>query len=177
MSSLAGMAAHVARRVEKLKREEPVESLRGKSLYARLAHDLAPAFRPDARITEIRFADPTGGFLVPRESAVATEAARRCVAAQKDGAAAAAIWVERNFNAGDYSHLEAARAACPDFILIARDFIVDPWQIERCRAAGADGVELSPDFLGAAFPATAAVVRSLGLTPVIWRTDGSPRPA
>jgi indole-3-glycerol phosphate synthase len=169
------MAAHVARRVEKLKREEPVETLRGKSLYARLAQDLTPAFQPGARIVEVRFAGPTEGFLVPREGAVATEAARLCKAAQKDGAAAAAVWVERNFHAGDYAHLEAARAACPDFLLIARDIIVDPWQLERCRAAGADGVELSPDFLGAALPATIAVAKSLGLTPVIWLSDGSPR--
>ena len=50
MTSLSGMAAHVARRVDRLKKEEPVESLRARPLYARVAHDLAPALAPNARI-------------------------------------------------------------------------------------------------------------------------------
>ena len=164
MTGLAGMAAHVARRVERLKKEEPVESLRARPLYARVARDLSPAIQPGARIAEVRFAEPGKGLLVIR--ATAEEAARLSSEAERRGAAAVAIWVERNFHAGDYAHLEAARADRAELLLIARDIVVDPWQLERCRAAGADAVELIPDVLGPALMATAAAVRNLGLTPV-----------
>jgi indole-3-glycerol phosphate synthase len=166
VTSLAGMAAHVARRVERLKVEEPVESLRARPLYARLAHDLAPALKPGARITEVRFAEPGKGLLVIR--ATPEEAARLAYEAERQGAAAVAVWSERNFHAGDYSHIEAARADCPELLLIARDIVLDPWQLERCRAAGADAVELMPDVLGPALLTTAAAARNLGLTPVIF---------
>jgi indole-3-glycerol phosphate synthase len=167
LTGLAGQAAHAARRVARLRREEPVESLRARPLYARPARDLAPALIPGARIVEIKFADPAGGFLVPRESATAEEAARRAAAAAAAGAGAVAVWTERNFHAGDYAHLDAVRAACPDLLLIARDLVTDLWQVERARAGGADAVELNPELLGAALPATAAAVRALGMTPVI----------
>lgn len=177
MTGLAGMAAHVARRVERLKKEEPVEALRARPLYARFAHALPEHFKNGNRVAEVRFADPKGGLLVPREKATPEEAALRAVAAQKDGAEVVAVWVERNFHAGDYSHLEAARAACPDLVLIARDVVLDVWQIERARAAGADAVELDPELLGPALAATAAAVRRLGLTPVTFGPGLTVRPA
>lgn len=177
MTGLAGMAAHVARRVERLKKEEPVEALRARPLYARVAHALPDHFKNGNRVAEVRFADAEGGLLVPREKATAEEAAARAAAAQKNGAEAVAVWVERNFHAGDYAHLEAAREACPDLFLIARDLVLDVWQIERARAAGADGVELDPELLGPALPATAAAVRGLGLTPVTFGPGLTVRPA
>ena len=169
MTGLSAMAAHVARRVDRLKKEEPVESLRARPLYARLARDLAPALAPGARIVEVRFAEPGKGLLVIR--ATPEEAARLSSEAERRGAAAVAIWVERNFHAGDYSHLEAARADCPELLLIARDVVIDPWQLERARAAGADALELIPAVLGPALAATAAAVRNLGLTPVTIDPD------
>jgi indole-3-glycerol phosphate synthase len=158
------MAAHVARRVDRLKKEEPVESLRARPLYARLARDMAPALKPGATIAEVKFAEPGKGLLVIR--ATPEEAARLASDAERRGAAAVAVWVERNFHAGEYAHLEAARAACSELLLIARDVVVDPWQLERCRAAGADAIELLPELLGPALLRTAAAVRNLGLTPV-----------
>lgn len=168
MSGLAGMAAHAAKRVARLKIQEPVETLRGRALYGRTPLDPSPVLAPGAVIAEVRFAHPENGLLVPREQATAEEAARLAVAAVVDGAAALGVWVERNFHAGDYSHLEAARAACPKLFLIARDIVVDPWQLERARAAGADAVELMPELLGAALEPTAAAARALGVLPVVW---------
>jgi indole-3-glycerol phosphate synthase len=168
LSGLAGEAAHAARRVVRLKREEPIEALRARPMYARQARDLAPALIAGALIVEIRFADMEGGLIVPRESATPEEAARRASAAARSGAAAVAIWVERNFHAGDYTHLDAARTAEPELLLIARDLITDPWQIERCRAGGADAVELIPELLGSALVATAAAVRALGMEAVVF---------
>lgn len=174
MSALGGMAAHAARRVERLKRDEPVESLRARPLYVRVPRAAAAALAPGAKVAELAFAAPERGLLVPREKATPEEAARFAAEAEKSGAVAVAVWVERNFHAGDYSHLEAAREACPRLILIARDVVVDPWQIERCRAAGADALELMPELLRETLPAVAAAVRALGLEPLVedagsWR--------
>lgn len=177
MTGLAGMAAHVARRVERLKKDEPVEALRARPSYARCALALPEHFVRGGSVVEVRFADPAGGLLVPREKATAEEAAVRAAAAQEDGAKVVAVWVERNFHAGDWSHLEAVRAACPELILIARDIVLDVWQIERARAAGADAVELNPEVLGPALAATAAAVRQLGLTPVTFGSGLTVRPA
>lgn len=178
MTGLSGIAAHVARRVERLKKEEPVEALRARPLYARAARPLpATHFAHGGPVAEIRFADPKGGLLVPREKATPEEAASRAAAAERAGADVVAVWVERNFHAGDWSHLEAARAACPVLVLIARDVVLDVWQLERARAAGADAVELDPEVLGPALPATAAAVRKLGLTPVVFGPGLTVRPA
>jgi indole-3-glycerol phosphate synthase len=168
VTSLSGMAAHVARRVERLKKEEPAEKLRERPLYARAARPLPEPVARGGRVAEVRFADPERGRLVPEGSATAQEAAARAAAAQKEGVQAVAIWVERNFHAGDWSHLEAARAACPGLFLIARDVVLDLWQIERARAAGADAIELNPEVLGPALNAAAAAVRAAGLTPLAF---------
>ncbi len=166
MPDIAAMVAHVAKRVERLKAEEPVSKLHARPLYARVARPLAPALVPGAKVVEVRFTGDDGALLVPKEKATAEEAARLAAAAQKEGAAAVMIWCERNFHAGDYTHLEAARAKCPKLILIARDVIVDVWQLERARAAGADAVELIPEILGPARLPVAAFTRKLGLAPV-----------
>ena len=177
MNWLAGAAAHAARRVERLKREESVEALRAKPMWARTALDPKPVFASGARITEIRFADPERGLLVPREKATEAEAVRLAVEAERNGSSAVALFTERNFHAGDYLHLDAVRLACPNLFLIARDLLVDPWQIERVRAGGADAIELIPDLLGPALPATAAAIRDMGLEPVIIGPDLKIRPA
>lgn len=177
MTALAGIAAHVSRRVERLKKEEPVELLRMRPLYARAALPLPAHFSRGGRVAEVRFADPERGLLVPQGNATAQEAAARAATAQQGGAQAVAIWVERNFHAGDWSHVEAARAACPDLVLIARDVVLDLWQLERARAAGADAVELIPEVLGPALAATAAAARRLGLTPVTFGPGLTVRPA
>lgn len=177
MTSVSGMAAHVARRVERLKKEEPVEALRERALYARAALPLPAPVARGARVAEVRFADPERGRLVPEGNATAQEAAALAAAAQAEGKQAVAIWVERNFHAGDWSHLEAARAACPELFLIARDVVLDLWQLERARAAGADAVELDAELLGPALAATADAVRRLGLTPVTFGPGPTVRPA
>lgn len=161
--SLVGIAAHAAKRVERLSREQPAESLAERPLYAREPRPVGLA--AGAVVYEVRFADPEAGLLVPRERATPEEAARL---AKASGAEAVAVWVERNFHAGDWSHLEAVRAALPDALLVARDYVVDPWQLVRARAAGADGVELIPALLGPSLGPFAAAARRIGLTPVAW---------
>ncbi len=166
MERPAALAAHVGRRVERLKALASLDDLAALPLFARVPRPFA--LPPAGGLFEVRFADAERGFLVPKERATAEEAARLAAEAVAGGASVVAVWVERNFHAGDWEHLEAARAALPDAPLIARDVVVDPWQLARARAAGADGVELMPDLLGPLLGAFAASARGLGLTPLAW---------
>lgn len=158
------MAAHAARRVERLKAEETVESLRARPSYARVPRPFVPP--PGARVADLRFADPEKGLLVAGGEVTAAEAARRAAEALASGAWGVGIWTERNFHAGDYAHLDAVRAALPDAPLAMLDFIVDPWQLERARAGGADAVLLLPELLGPFHERLTEAARALGLTPL-----------
>lgn len=152
------MAAHAARRVERLKRERPLQALRALPFYSRPVNPPPPA---GSALIEIRFAGPDTGFRVPRERASAAEAASL---AAESGAAGIIVNVERNFHAGDWEHLSAVRAARPDAYLIARDLFLDPYQLECARAFGADAVILDERIAGAgARGALAGAARDLGL--------------
>ena len=146
MDPLKARAAHAARRVEKLKAQEPVELLRERPLYARAPRPFVPA----GRVAELGEGDP----------------AALALAALAEGAWGLSLWTERNFHGGDYSRLDAARRACPDAPLLMLDYVVDPWQLERARAGGADAVLLLPELLGPFAARLEAAARALGLTPV-----------
>jgi indole-3-glycerol phosphate synthase len=167
VSLLEGIIAHARRRVERLKREVPAEKLRAAPLYARPPRGLAGLLVPMGarRVAEVRFASPECGFRVPRGQATAEEAARWARAGVKGGAQAVSVMTERNFHAGDWSHVTAVRAALPEVCLIARDIVIDPYQLELARAHGADAVTLWGAVTGAhtAAMADAARVRGLGV--------------
>lgn len=173
MSELAGRAAHAARRVEKLKAQQPVEALRALPGYARTPRDFGPAL--SGIVMDLRFAEPGIGLLVSGGEVTAEYAARRAVSAVGRGATGLGVWTERNFHAGDYSHLDAVRAAVPDALLAMLDYVVDAWQLERARAGGADAVLLIPDLLGPRLDRMIASARALGLTPVAWDDGAAPR--
>ena len=166
------MAAHAARRVERLKVETPAETLRAGALYARAPRDFKPALA--GMIVDLRFAEPGRGLLVSGGEVSAEWAAKRALSALGRGAAGLAVWTERNFHAGDYSHLDAVRTACPDALIVMMDYVVDPWQLERARAGGADAVLLMPELLGPYQERLTAAARALGLTPIDWSAQ-SPR--
>jgi indole-3-glycerol phosphate synthase len=165
VSLLEGVIAHAARRVERLKREFPVEALRARSLYERRPRGLSKllAVAAQRRVAEVRFASPECGFRVPRGQATAEEAARWARAGAAGGAHAVSVVTERHFHAGDWGHLAAVREALPDACLIARDVIVDPYQLELARAHGADAVTLCGAVTGAGTAALAEAARGLGL--------------
>ena len=164
------MAAHAARRVERLKVSEPVERLRERPLYAREPRDFGPAL--EGSIADLRFADPERGLLVSGGEVSAANAAAAAEGALEDGADGVAVWTERNFHAGDYAHLDAVRARCPDALVVMMDYVVDPWQVERARAGGADAVLLIPELLGPFLPKLVAAAKALELTPIAWDGDG-----
>lgn len=170
MDDLKGMAAHAARRVERLKVSEPVDELRARPLYARAPRPFEPAL--EGAVADLRFADPERGLLVAGGGVSAAALAAAAVDAMREGAAGLAVWTERNFHAGDYPHLDAVRAACPDAPIVMMDYVVDPWQVERARAGGADAVLLIPELLGPFFERLRAACRALDLAAVAWDDDG-----
>ena len=173
MENIAGRAAHAARRVERLKVEQPVEVLRALPGYARAPRDFAPAL--SGIVMDLRFAEPGVGLLVSGGEVTSEYAARRAVSAVGRGATGLGVWAERNFHAGDYAHLDAVRAAVPDALVAMMDYVVDVWQLERARAGGADAVLLIPELLGPYLERMTASARALGLTPIAWDDGGAPR--
>lgn len=167
------MAAHASRRVQRLKLEYPVEALRALPGYARTPRDFAPALA--GIVMDLRFAAPGIGLLVSGGEVTAEYAARRAVSAVGRGATGLGVWTERNFHAGDYTHLDAVRAAVPDALVAMLDYVQDDWQLERARAGGADAVLLFPDLLGPYFERMSARARALGLTPISWDEGAVPR--
>jgi len=167
------MAAHAARRVERLKVEQTVEVLRALPGYARAPRDFAPAL--SGIVMDLRFAEPGRGLLVSGGEVTTEYAARRAVSAVGRGATGLGVWTERNFHAGDYLHLDAVRAAVPDALLVMMDYVVDVWQLERARAGGADAVLLIPELLGPYLERMIVSARTLALTPVAWDDGGTPR--
>ncbi len=167
------MAAHAARRVERLKKETPVDALRALPGYVRAPRDFKPAL--SGIVMDLRFAEPGRGLLVSGGEVTAEYAARRAVSAVGRGATGLGVWTERNFHAGDYLHLDAVRAAVPDALVAMMDYVVDAWQLERARAGGADAILLIPELLGPHLERMAASARTLGLTPLAWDDGGTPR--
>jgi indole-3-glycerol phosphate synthase len=167
------MAAHAARRVERLKVEQPVERLRTALGYARVPRDFAPAL--SGVVMDLRFAEPGRGLLVSGGEVTAEYAARRAVSAVGRGATGLGVWTERNFHAGDYLHLDAVRSAVPEALIAMMDYVVDDWQLERARAGGADAILLIPELLGPYLARMSAGARALGLTPIAWDDGGAPR--
>ena len=173
MENIAGRAAHAARRVERLKVEQPLEVLRALPGYARMPRDFAPAL--SGIVMDLRFAEPGRGLLVSGGEVTTEYAARRAVSAVGRGATGLGVWTERNFHAGDYAHLDAVRAAVPDALVAMMDYVVDVWQLERARAGGADAVLLIPELLGPYLERMTVSARTLGLTPIAWDDGAVPR--
>lgn len=167
------MAAHAARRVERLKVELPVEALRALPGYVRTPRDFKPAL--SGIVMDLRFAEPGRGLLVTGGEVTSEYAARRAVSAVGRGATGLGVWTERNFHAGDYLHLDAVRVAVPDALIAMMDYVVDVWQLERARAGGADAILLIPELLGPYLERMTVSARTLGLMAIAWDDGGAPR--
>ena len=109
--------------------------------------------QPPAVIAEIKFASPSAGVISAAGAVAAGTTAAGTTAAGADrasalaasyaagGAACLSVLTDSRFFAGSFDYLSAVRASC-ELPVLCKDFIVDPWQIWRARAAGADAVLL-----------------------------------
>src|SRR4051812_31251869 len=99
-----------------------------------------PAFagRAPAIIAEVKFASPSAGVihpLPPDPAAVAQSYLR-------NGAPMLSVLTEPEFFKGSLDYLQQIRTACPDALLLRKDFVIDPWQLEEAAAYGADAALL-----------------------------------
>jgi len=138
-----GEVAEARRRIapaEMRRRAESAPSPRG------FRRQLAAA-QPPAVIAEIKRRSPSKGLI--RADFDPVELARAYV---KGGAAALSVLTDEHFFGGHIDFLCRVRAAV-DVPLLRKDFVVDGYQIDEARAAGADAVllivsALDPERLG-----------------------------
>ena len=117
-------------------------------------------------IAEVKRSSPSAGAIAPGDDAVA-----RARAYAAGGASAISVLCEPHWFGGSVADLRAVRAAVSVPVL-AKEFIVDPRQLDLLRAAGADLVLL----LGVLHPAKrlarlVARARDLGLEPLVEAHD------
>jgi indole-3-glycerol phosphate synthase len=110
-------------------RERPLYAEPRRGFRAALAAHPAPAV-----IAELKSASPSRGVI---RAAYDPPAIARGYAA--GGATALSVLTDREFFGGTLDHLSAARAAS-GLPCLRKDFLVDPYQVEEARAAGADAV-------------------------------------
>ena len=133
------------------KRRVSVEDLRLQAGDAPPAQNFRAAFRggtlPRPRIiAEVKRRSPSAGAI--REGAHAVEIAQQYMRA---GAAAISVLTDETFFGGSLADLSAVRAGTRVPVL-RKDFLIDPYEVVRSRAAGADAVllivaALSPSLL------------------------------
>jgi indole-3-glycerol phosphate synthase len=151
--------------VERAKRATLASELGERAKRAPPARDFAGAIRRAGGrvqvIAEVKFASPAAGVL--RAAHDPADVARGYAAA---GAAAISVLCDRTYFGGGFEDLEAARGSVT-LPLCAKEFIVDPWQVVRARAAGADAVLLVARALeDDALVGLGRVVRSMGMEPL-----------
>jgi indole-3-glycerol phosphate synthase len=147
----------------------PLAEVRAQAADAPRARDLGAALRrPDGGgstmpalprvIAEIKRRSPSAGELRAQANPIE-------IAAQyaRGGAAALSVLTDRDFFGGSLEDLSAVRAGTR-LPVLRKDFLVDPYDVYRARAAGADAVLLIAAALDQAMLVEmAALARELGM--------------
>jgi len=121
-----------------------------------------------AVIAEVKRVSPAAGILVDRLDPA--EQAKRYVAA---GATAVSVLIESRHWGGSIDDLVAVRSAV-SVPLLAKDVIVDQYQIYEARAAGADAVLLIAEALDdTELRRLVSVAKSLGMTALVEAHEAS----
>ena len=123
--------------VDARRRTVSLAALRERPLYGEPRRGFRAALggRPaPAVIAELKSASPSRGVI---RSAYDPPAIARGYAAA--GATALSVLTDREFFGGTLDHLSAARAAS-GLPCLRKDFLIDPYQVDEARAAGADAV-------------------------------------
>jgi indole-3-glycerol phosphate synthase len=130
---LAAKRGEVAAR----KRAVPVSALRDEAAYhapRRGFRRALEAAAPPAVIAELKRASPSRGLIRADYDPVAIARAYETA-----GAACCSVLTDEAYFQGSLDHLRAVRAAIA-LPCLRKDFLVDPYQIDEARAAGADAV-------------------------------------
>ncbi|MEM8996008.1 MAG: indole-3-glycerol phosphate synthase TrpC [Acidobacteriota bacterium] len=150
-------------------RTPPVDPPRGAELLTPATNPFLAgleARRGAAVIAEIKLGSPSLGSLVGTFDPVA-----RAEAYKRGGAACLSVVVEPDFFFGDYRILTRCVEAT-GLPAIAKDFVVDPLQLEWAKSAGAEAVLLiAALYTAAELRDYAEQARGLGLVPLIETHD------
>src|SRR5262249_19666493 len=132
--------------VSRARAERSIDELRAAPLYAPPRRSLESALRGGAPavIAECKRRSPSRGLLCAAydPQAIASSYAR-------SGAAAVSVLTNEEFFGGTLADLSAVRCVV-DIPVLRKDFIIDDYQLEEARAAGADAVLLIARVLVAA---------------------------
>ena len=165
---LSRIITSVRARVWRLKVQCPPSRLRDSPLYNREPQDFRRAFdgRGVRLIAEVKFASPSKGSLY--SAAPSPDAALRIASDYlRQGAAAVSVLTEPEFFLGDIAFLRRVREVHPDAFLLMKDFVLDVYQLEQARAAGADCVLLICAVLGRRLETLLRSAEALGLSALV----------
>jgi indole-3-glycerol phosphate synthase len=139
-SLLSRILARKREEVEAARRVRPLASVKAQAVDAPPPRDFAGALRGAARrpavIAEVKRRSPSAGELRPGADVVPI--AQQYMLA---GAAAVSVLTEESFFGGSLADLTAVRAGTR-VPTLRKDFLIDPYDLWRARAAGADAVLL-----------------------------------
>jgi len=134
---LDDILAHKRDEVIQRRRTLPPSALREQAGY----HEPRRGFRcalaaapPPAVIAELKRASPSRGVIRADYDPVA-----HARSYERAGATCCSVLTDERFFQGSLEHLRAVRAAVT-LPCLRKDFLVDPYQVEEARAAGADAV-------------------------------------
>ncbi len=121
------------------KQNQPLSSLGSMEFYRRRTNEITvpePEGRPGI-IAEFKRMSPSRGPIHMDADAVAVASAYETA-----GVSAVSILTDQRFFGGTLGDLKQVRKACPQLVLLRKDFIVDPYQLHQASAYGADMVLL-----------------------------------
>jgi indole-3-glycerol phosphate synthase len=139
---LAEMGRSSRQRADEARIEVPLPQVREQSASAPPPRSIGRFGEVFDLIAELKPRSPAVGVLPSRDLAEVV------TAYQTGGAGMISILTEPTEFAGSLANLTEARALV-DIPLLAKDFLVDPYQVYQARVAGADGVLLIARMLGA----------------------------
>ncbi len=142
-----GRAAHFLGRLDP---DAPVDTI-----------DPSRPLRGRALIAEIKRRSPSRGDLRPDLDPVSL-----ALAYERTGACAISVLTEPDYFGGSFEDLAAVSRAV-HLPVLCKDFVVDPYQILRARAAGADLVLLMVAVLGRETERFVTLARRAGLEPLV----------
>jgi indole-3-glycerol phosphate synthase len=141
----------------------PVEELVRRAAARGSARDLLATLPAGPGvIAEIKRASPSRGWI--RRDLDARETARAYLAG---GAWGISVLTEGRRFGGSLDDLESVRAACPEAILLRKDFVLDEYMLVESRARGADLVLLMVSVLGDRTGEMVLLARRHALEPLV----------